>query len=504
MFIRSASSRSAVYTSTRSIKKCASLILPALVVWIAIPGTVLAQITPPIGQASPDSLYNVQSFGAKADGTTDNAAAINLAFQAAAVTCGIVHFPSAPNAYVIKSQIAWPPCVSIRGDGPSEANPGAGFAGSNIQVSGKFVGILAQSVTDGSYPKQGFIEELGFSGFDGADGAVSAFQIIGRSHIVIRHVFVGVGGGPFRFSQAGIRLASNLEVSMYDCLIQNSGSAQHAAVEVDGTAAAPSTTFHWFNNRISGNPSAIAGLMLDRVGGFVLIGGNIESSGVSIKIASQSESKYPTGPGVIMGMDLEIGSLSVDHYIDCGYGWTGKSEAGCKQIHFSNNSLYPSGATTVTYGIQLANSYAVSAGTNTVALVTPPTAIFLLHGNANSGFTISGTTGSSGTQTLVSIDGVADPWGSINAPYYYQDGHASSTSFGGSVAASSCTAFPIASVRGANPGMACSVAPTVDPGPQFTWSCFVQGPDNVQVRLCNTTSIAATAAPTMYNVSVTH
>jgi Pectate lyase superfamily protein len=153
-------------------------------------------------------VYNVQTYGAKGDGSTNNAAAINSAFAAAALTCGIVYFPSAANAYVIKSQITWPRCVSIRGDGPPEG----GFAGTTIRVVGKFVGILAQSPTDGSYPKQdssypkqGFIEEIGFSG---QEGALSAFRIIARSHIVIRHVFVNNGGG--NFAEAGIRLASNL------------------------------------------------------------------------------------------------------------------------------------------------------------------------------------------------------------------------------------------------------------------------------------------------------
>src|ERR1700733_1155753 len=147
-----------------------------LSLWIGTPRMVLAQ----------GGVYNVQIYGAKGDGSTDNAAAINSAFAAAALTCGIVYFPSAVNAYVIKSQITWPLCVNIRGDGPFEGDFAGNFAGTTIEVVGKFVGILAQSPTDGSYPKQGFIEELAFSG---QEGALSAFRIIGRSHIVIRHVF---------------------------------------------------------------------------------------------------------------------------------------------------------------------------------------------------------------------------------------------------------------------------------------------------------------------------
>ena len=55
-------------------------------------------------------------------------------------------------------------------------------------------------------------------------------------------------------------------------------------------------------------------------------------------------------------------------------------------------------------------------------------------------------------------------------------------------------------VSSANVGMACSVAPNVDPGPEFTWSCFIPSSDTVQVRLCNVTLSAATPVAAVYNV----
>lgn len=239
----------------------------------------------------------------------------------------------------------------------------------------------------------------------------------------------------------------------------------------------------------------------------MLIGGNIESSGVSIKIASQRESKWPTGPGVVVGMDLELGVSGGDHFIDCGFGWIEtQSSEGCKQIHFANSSFFPSGAGRVVCGIELANSSAVSMGTNTIGglKASPLLAIVLLQGNANSGFTILGPPDVSSAQALVSINGAIDKWGSLSAPYYYEDGHASTPSFAIPIKANSCVALPPVNIGGANPGMACSVAPTLDPGPQFTWSCFIQSGNSAQARLCNVTSMDATPQSTEYNVVVTH
>lgn len=216
MFIRSSSSQK-LHADARS------MMLPALIFWIGIPGALFVQA---------DGVYNVQTYGATGDGATDNATVLNSVFRAAAATCGVVYFPAAANSYVINSQITWPACVSIRGDGPAEVNAGSGFAGSNIQVSGHFIGILAQSdatpvegesapspIRSGgnasrripisaptpSYPKQGVIEEISFTG---ANGAISAFQIIGRSHVVIRHVFVGWGDANAGFSRAGMAAAT--------------------------------------------------------------------------------------------------------------------------------------------------------------------------------------------------------------------------------------------------------------------------------------------------------
>jgi hypothetical protein len=374
-------------------------------------------------------------------------------------------------------------------------------------VSGRFIGILAESPTDGTYPKQGFIENIGFVG---TDGAVSAVEVKGRSHIIIRHVFVNHGGGTF--SKAGIRLESDLETSMYDCLIQNSGSATDGAVEVDGTVdrngdtRRVSTTFYWFNNRISGNANAMAGLMLDRVEPFYLVGGNIESSGIPLKIASRPEGVYRTGPGIVAAVDLE--NPRGDHYIDCGYGWTGPSSyLGCYEINFSQIDASPSGSKSAFYGIRLEHSFNVSAGGNSFGLEpTGASVVYYLDGNTNEGFAVHGATGSSGTQTLVAINGTPDPAGSIDAPYYYQDGHGRFPKHPApfQVGPNSCMTFTEGAVRGANVGMSCSVAPSNDPGPQLTWSCFVPSSSTVAVRLCNVSSQTAFVPPLVYNFAVTH
>jgi polygalacturonase len=48
-------------------------------------------------------VFNVKSYGAKGDGTTDDTAAIQAAIDAASdiTTCGVVHFPGSRNSYMI-------------------------------------------------------------------------------------------------------------------------------------------------------------------------------------------------------------------------------------------------------------------------------------------------------------------------------------------------------------------------------------------------------------------
>lgn len=66
--------------------------------------------------AGAPSVFNVQGFGAKGDGLTDDTVAIQRAITAAGVAHGSVYFP--PGTYMVSGVLSLPSYVTLYGDGP--------------------------------------------------------------------------------------------------------------------------------------------------------------------------------------------------------------------------------------------------------------------------------------------------------------------------------------------------------------------------------------------------
>ncbi|MGQ9454958.1 MAG: glycosyl hydrolase family 28-related protein [Armatimonadota bacterium] len=134
-------------------------ILPAMI------GLASSGFCTPASEAG-DQIYNVNSFGTKADGVTDDTEAIQQACNEAAKQGGIVYIPA--GRYLVKGSIKVPPGVHIKGtaaspqysepligtiilatDGKDNENAPALFEmGSSCSVSGLTIYYPEQSVKD--------------------------------------------------------------------------------------------------------------------------------------------------------------------------------------------------------------------------------------------------------------------------------------------------------------------------------------------------------------------
>ncbi len=253
------------------------------------------------------------------NGVTDDTASIQSLFERPRV--GQVLLPY--GSYRITAPLRPPPGVSLIGDGP--------FASVIVPDAGCDAFVL-DGTTD--VAKQGVFANFGIRsgggspppGFTGGVG----MRVSRRQHLTLANVWInGMAGG-------ALALDTTYCVSLRDCLFQGSGGPVAPAVSVNR-----STCFGWSQCRISGAGSnAYAGLRIDRTSPFTVRGGNIESSGVLLAIASRQEDKTPTGPGVVEAVDLECPSGC---YAALGEGWNGQW-SGVRRVAFRNCNAVPSDA----------------------------------------------------------------------------------------------------------------------------------------------------------------
>lgn len=303
---------------------------------------------------------NVRWFGAVGDGVTDDTAAVQAAFTYCnAITLAPCVYVPAGN-YLCSANITCSPQVGISGDGWH--NSEIRFTGASVTL-----GINVQG-NNSTYPFGSTFKDIYVQG---VSGAITGITLYGLNHPRLERVWVA------GFSSIGIYLNYCLVSMMEHCLITGCGSATNGQVEVDN-----STIFMWLQSRISGSSSGtLSGLRVDRTETVNIIGGNIESTGIQIQIASKSEASIPTGNVHIEGLDLENPG---DHYMEFGYGWTGGGPGTaviqCDLINISGST---GGASSITYGVKCKNTDSFYSRGCSFSLDGTPVSEYWFEGTSN-------------------------------------------------------------------------------------------------------------------------
>jgi hypothetical protein len=340
--------------------------------------------------AATNVFIDIKARGAKGDGKTDDRAVVQKAIDEA---CGgTLFFPV--GTYRLAGSIRVPPFVSLRG---------AGMNVSLLEFTGADHGIVAASA-DG-YEMSGSFSELWVRGSGTAHVGI---LIRHRQHGTLDRVRVS------GFPEQAIYLDYTLMMSIRDCLVQGGGNLKNAAIEVDN-----STTFHWYNSRVShGNNKCVAGLRIDRTAPFVLLGGALESCGVPLQFGFKTEGNRRTGPGSVIGVDLEN---PTGHYVDVGLGWTGTPGWGPQAISFREMTCSLSGSSTATDGFRFKNSNGCFVGQCNFNILRNGT-IISLEGS-NPGFSTGVNGVSDASQKYICRDGqvvsgarATVPWSEAAAP----------------------------------------------------------------------------------------
>jgi hypothetical protein len=342
-----------------------------------------------------DAIYP-EWFGAVADGSTDSSAAFQAAFNAAAAVCGVVSIAANTKHYVIRSQVRKPTCVSVRGNGSSRSQS---LLGTFIDIDGaNLVGFLDESNTGRNYyPFDGTWSDIAFRCLN---GAATALKIEGRGHATIENVTINVGGGGACRQQA-LYFLNDANTRMVDSFVAGSGAADRCAVEIDRSDEA-----EFYDNWISNNKSALCGLRINRVGAVNITGGTIETSGTNILVQDIRQGEVSVARLLITGVDLENPSNGASSFINIGSGWTGTGRYAAMGVNINSLDGYPSGSTSIKYGIVLANTYDATIGPgNIIVSAGDAVATYNLVGNNNANVRIYGPNESASFANFVMRNG---------------------------------------------------------------------------------------------------
>lgn len=130
-------------------------------------------------------MFNVKFYGAKGDGTTDDATAIGLAITAASTLGGVVYFP--PATYAIGSSLTLPPGVYLQGYVPQRGQTPA-----TTPIGSVLKGISGLSGSDAIVTSSlaNACGVLGLTLLDCGYGGAWAIHILGSTGLIIRDVAI--------------------------------------------------------------------------------------------------------------------------------------------------------------------------------------------------------------------------------------------------------------------------------------------------------------------------
>lgn len=310
---------------------------------------------------------NVRDYGAVGDGTTDDTKAIQKALNEG----GTVIIP--PGTYRCTSDLIVPV-----GDGSLVSVTGINWDTCVLKFDGTGVTHGLYFNGNGTVQYCGGVEHLKIQGVNNAARGIT-FSYCNHPQ-VNRCLITGINGAGVKFDNTYLGLLSHT-------LLTGCGGTVEGCVEVDH-----STTWMWEHSRISGaQASPLGGLLIDRTQTFTVVGGNIENCGIPIKITSKAEGTTPTVGGMIASIDLEKPGTD---YIEMGYGWSGAASGAAQRILLYGVQGYPSGASSITYGVKLSNTEDIRFHNCSFGLAGSPTCHYWLEGSGCLG-TIVGASRSS-------------------------------------------------------------------------------------------------------------
>jgi hypothetical protein len=172
---------------------------------------------------------------------------------------------------------------------------------------------------------------------------------------------------------------STLQSSLSNVRVSQSGTAKTGEIEIDGESdqgkSIGGTALTLRNIYIEGPSQAQCGIKIDRYQRVILSGGDSESAGIPICIASKPESQFPVENLLIENFDMEGLTNGADSCIEIGNGWRGKAGAGAIGVHLLNGSC----ASTSNYAVKASNTYGLRADTMLI-IVKPGGTAFAFTG----------------------------------------------------------------------------------------------------------------------------
>ena len=337
-------------------------------------------------------------------GSEDDSAAFNKAFATCATSRMRLVIP--PKDYRFRRALIVPVGCSFKG---------AGGLGGNGQH-----GLTILDFSKANDVKVG-LSYVGRHGFGQWDPATSfgGFEILGNktmtTGLYVSRVSYAIASdiAVYNISGPAIFWGTTLQSSLTSVRVGQSGTATTGEIEIDGETdrgkSIGGTALTLQNIYAEGPSSAQCGIKIDRYQRVLLIGGDSESAGIPVCIASKTESQFPVENLLIENFDMEGLTNGADHCIQIGYGWRGKPGAGAVGVQLLNGSC----ASTSTYAVKASNTYGFRA--DSILIMTKPGGTAFAFTGVNEHWTLGPLANPLGTGTkyltvngIVTFEGIQD------------------------------------------------------------------------------------------------
>lgn len=341
-------------------------------------------------------------YGAIGDGVTNDAVAVQAAFNAAGKAGGEVYFPPG-YIFLCNADITVPtastfggPCASMRGQGwPNwSVNFSTGSTFGFVYLGG---GATTGGVTTSNYYYAGPVFNVGVK-MTGTSN--TAFFCNSVNQPQLSKVWVAGTSGQGR----GAYFLNCLLPSFADCLVTGMGSATQWSVEFDQCTSAS-----WRGSRISGGVVTKGGLAIDRCTNWTGNAIAIESCGTPISIGAKSETTLACTGITMDGLELE--NPGNNPYIDIGQGLS--SSALVLNVHIRGMYGSPSGTTTVPYAVRFRATSGIVIESPHFTLGSTPTSCYEMPDTSCSGVTI---------RAARNLQSLGVPWVRYNATQVFSAG----------------------------------------------------------------------------------